>query len=311
MKAYAARRLASAVLVAAGVTVGTFALLHVEPGDPARLVLGEHAPPSAVAALRRQWGLDRSLPHQFVRFIGDLIHGNLGRSYIDNTSAASLIGQRAGLTLALVATATLFSMLITVPLAAAAAARRNGLVDHAVRTVSVVGIGMPSFWFGIILIEVLALRVHVFPVGGWGTSFSDHLRGIVLPGLTAAFGIIPILVRSLRVGMIEVLDADFVATVRGKGIGERRVLFAHVARNAVVPTLTLLGVNIAYLIGTTVVVEQVFALNGLGSLLVNSITDRDFPVVQSITLILAAAVVVINLATDLLIARLDPRIRLE
>jgi peptide/nickel transport system permease protein len=310
VKAYAARRLASAALVAVGVTVGTFLLLHVEPGDPARLVLGEHASPQAVAALRRQWGLDHSLPHQFVRFIGDLIHGNLGRSYVDNTSAATLIGQRAGLTLALVATATLFSVLITVPLAAAAAARRNGAVDHLVRAIAVTGIGMPAFWFGIVLIEVLALHAHVFPVGGWGDSFGAHLRGIVLPGLTAALGIVPILVRSLRVGMIEVLDADFVATVRSKGIGERRVLFAHVARNALVPTLTLLGVNIAFLIGSTVVVEQVFALNGLGSLLLSSITDRDFPVVQSVTLVLAAAVVVINLATDLVIARLDPRIRL-
>ena len=310
MKAYAARRLASAALVAVGVTVGTFLLLHVEPGDPARLVLGEHASPSEVAALRHQWGLDRSLPHQFVRFLGDLAHGNLGTSYVDKVPAATLIEQRAGLTLALVVTATLFSVLITVPLAAAAAARRDRPVDHAVRGLSVFGLGLPAFWFGIVLIELLAVRSHVFPVGGWGSSVQDHLRGLVLPGLTAAFGIVPILVRSLRVGMIEVLYADFVATVRAKGIGERRVLFAHVARNALVPTLTLLGINVAFLVGSTVVVEQVFALNGLGSLLLRSITDRDFPVVQSVTLVMAAAVVVVNLLTDLVAARLDPRIRL-
>lgn len=310
MRPYAARRVASAALVAVGVTVGTFLLLHAEPGDPARLVLGEHASPKAVAALRHQWGLDRSLPRQFVRFIDDLAHGNLGTSYIDKTSAATLIQQRAGLTLALVAVATLFSVLITVPLASVAAARRDGFVDHVVRALSVGGLGMPAFWFGIVLIEVLSVRAHVFPVGGWGNSLGEHVRGLILPGLTAAFGIVPILVRSLRVGMIEVIDADFVATVRAKGVGRYRVLIAHVARNALVPTMTLLGVNVAFLIGSTVVVEQVFALNGLGSLLLRSITDRDFPVVQSVTLVLASAVVVVNLLTDLIAARLDPRIRL-
>src|SRR3989440_677948 len=175
---------------------------------------------------------------------------------------------------------------------------------------SVTGLGMPVFWFGIVLIEVFALRLHAVPVGGWGNGFGRHLQALVLPGLTASFAIVPILVRSLRVGMIEVLDADFVATARAKGIGELRVLLAHVARNALIPTVTLLGVNIAYLIGSTVVVEQVFDLNGLGSLLLHSITDRDFPVVQSVTLVLATSVVLINLLTDLLAATLDPRIRL-
>ena len=150
----------------------------------------------------------------------------------------------------------------------------------------------------------------MLPVGGWGTGLGRHLQALVLPALTASFAIVPILVRSLRVGMIEMLDADFVATARAKGIGELRVLLAHVARNALIPTVTLLGVNIAFLIGSTVVVEQVFNLNGLGSLLLHSITDRDFPVVESVTLVLAASVVLVNLLTDLLAARLDPRIRL-
>jgi peptide/nickel transport system permease protein len=307
---YAARRLASAVFVALGVTVATFLLLHVEPGDPARLVLGEHAPPSAVTALRHEWGLDASLPRQFVRFVSSLAHGDLGSSYINHVSSATLIGQRVGLTAALVGAATLFAVLITVPLATVAAARKDGLADHFVRALSVTGLGMPVFWFGIVLIELFALRLHVVPVGGWGNGLGRHLQALVLPGLTASFAIVPILVRSLRVGMIEVLDADFVATARAKGIGELRVLLAHVARNALIPTVTLLGVNIAYLIGSTVVVEQVFNLNGLGSLLLHSITDRDFPVVQSITLVLATSVVLINLLTDLLAARLDPRIRL-
>jgi peptide/nickel transport system permease protein len=292
------------------VTLATFLLLHVEPGDPARLVLGEHASPQEINALRHEWGLDQSLPDQFGRFVSSLAHGDLGNSYFYRVSAASLIEQRIWLTLSLVAVATLFAVLITLPLATLAAARKDKPADHLVRGLSVVGLGMPAFWFGIVLIEIFAVHLRWLPVGGWGTSFVQHVEGLILPGLTAAFAIVPILVRSLRVGMAEVLDADFIATARAKGIGELRVLFAHVARNALIPTVTLLGVNIAFLIGSTVIVEQVFDLNGLGSLLLDGITNRDFPVVQSVTLVLATTVVAINLVTDLITARLDPRIRL-
>jgi peptide/nickel transport system permease protein len=306
---YTAKRLAAAVFVILGVAVATFLLLHVDPGDPARAVLGERASPQALQALRHQWGLDASLGSQLARFLEALAHGDLGRSFIDQTSTASLIRDRIGLTAALVLMATLFAVLITVPLAAAAAVRREKTADHVVRAVSVAGLGLPAFWFGIVLIELFALRVHLFPVGGWGSSLGEHVHGLVLPALTASLAIVPILVRSLRVGMIDVLDADFVATLRSKGLGEPRVL-GHVMRNALIPTVTLLGLNIAFLIGSTVVIERVFDLNGLGSLLLTGISQRDFPVVQSVTLVLATAVVLVNLVTDLVAARLDPRIRL-
>lgn len=311
MTAYVAKRLASAVFVALGVTVATFLLLHAAPGDPARLVLGEHASPRAIDALRRQWGLDRSLPSQFGRYLSRLARGDFGHSYIDDTSVGSLIAQRIGVTAALVGLATVFAVLITVPLATLAASRKDKLTDHVIRGLSVVGLGLPAFWFGIVLIELFALHVHWLPVGGWGGSFGQHVESLVLPSLTAAIAIVPILVRSLRVGMIEILDSDFVASLRAKGIGETRVLVFHVARNAVIPTVALLGINIAFLLGSTVVVEHVFALNGLGSLLLDSITDRDFPVVQSLTLVLAVSVVVVTLLTDLAAAWLDPRIRLR
>jgi peptide/nickel transport system permease protein len=311
MLRYAARRLTAAVLVVFGVTLATFLLMHLEPGDPARAVLGIRATRTAVAALRRQWGLNSSLPVQLGRFLSQLAQGNLGRSYIYNVPAASLISSRAGQTAALVAVATVFAVVITVPLSALAAARKDGLADHAVRALSVVGLALPAFWFGIVLIEVFAVRLRWLPVGGAGSGAGGHLEALVLPGLTASFAMAPILVRSLRVGMIEVLDAEFVAVARAKGLGELPVLFGHVARNALVPTITLLGLNIAYLIGSTVIVEQVFNLNGLGQLLLSSILNRDFPVVQATTLVLGAGVVLLNLATDLLAARLDPRIRLR
>jgi len=198
-----------------------------------------------------------------------------------------------------------------VGLAALAAMRQDRAADHAVRLFSLMGLGMPSFWFGIILIVLLSVDVHVFPVGGYGTSFWTHLHSLVLPGLCAAIGIVPVLIRSLRVGMLEVLSADYVATARAKGLRPSRVTFVHVARNALIPTVTLLGINIAYLIGGTVVIERVFALNGLGNLMLNAIDFRDFPVVQGVTLIYALGVIIVILLTDLVTARLDPRIRLK
>lgn len=311
MLRYTGRRLASAVLVIFGVTLATFLLMHVEPGDPARSVLGLHASAGAIAALRRQWGLNSSLPVQLGHFLSQLVQGNLGQSYIYHVSAASLIGSRVGQTAALVGVATLFSVATTVPLSALAASHKDGVADHIVRGLSVVGLALPAFWFGIVLIEIFAVHLHLLPVGGAGSGFGGHLESLVLPGLTASFAITPILVRSLRVGMIEVLDAEYVAVARAKGLGEIRVLLAHVTRNSLIPTVTLLGLNIAYLIGSTVIVEQVFNLNGLGSLLLSSILNRDFPVVQAATLVLGTGVVLVNLATDLLAARLDPRIRLR
>jgi peptide/nickel transport system permease protein len=311
MLRYAARRVAAAVLVVFGVTLATFLLMHLEPGDPAQAVLGIHATPSAIAALRHQWGLTSSIPVQLAHFLSQLFRGDLGQSYIYNVSVSSLIGARIGQTAALVAVATVFAVIISVPLSALAASRQNGVADHVVRAVSVVGLALPAFWFGIVLIEVFAVHLHLLPVGGAGSGFGGHLEALLLPGLTASFAMAPILVRSLRVGMLEVMDADFIAVARAKGLSGGRVLFAHVARNALVPTVTLLGLNIAYLIGSTVIIEQVFNLNGLGSLLLSSILNRDFPVVQATTLVLGTGVVFLNLATDLLAARLDPRIRLR
>ncbi len=310
-RSYTGRRLLAAVLVTVGVAIAAFILLHVVPGNPARAVLGEHASDRAVAALQRQWGLSQSLPAQFWHFISDLVRGRLGSSYFYHEPVLTLIGQRIGETAWLVLAASIFSVAIALPLAALAASRQDRFADHAIRGIGVVGLGMPAFWIGIVLIEIFAINLKVLPVGGWGTSLWDHVKSLVMPGLTAAFAIIPILVRSLRVGMLEVLDSDFVASARARGLSESRVLFVHVMRNAIIPTLALLGLNIAFLVGSTVVVEQVFDLNGVGALLLDSITNRDYPVVQGLTLVMAAAVVLINLVTDLISARLDPRIRLR
>lgn len=308
---YVFRRILLSIPVLVGTVVVTFLLLRLIPGDPARTLLGIHAPNSQVQALRRQLGLDEPIWRQFWRYLDGLAHGNLGTSIYYQSPVASVIAPALPLTAALVGVATLFSVVITVPLAALAATRKEGASDHAVRVFSLIGVGMPSFWLGIILIIVFALDLHLFPVGGYGATFWQHVRSLVLPGLCAAFAIVPVLIRSLRVGMLEVLGADFVATARAKGLRPSRVTFVHVARNALIPTLTLLGINIAYLIGGTVVIERVFGLNGLGNAMLNAIDNRDFPVVQGITLVYALGVIGVILITDLITARLDPRVRLK
>ncbi len=311
MLRYAARRLAAAVPVVLGVAVVTFLLLRLIPGDPARAVLGIHASPQQVAQLRRQLGLDEPIYQQLWSFLVGLAHGNTGTSIYYKVPVSSLIWAALPVTASLVAVSAVFCVVITVPLATLAAARQDRPADHAVRVFSLVGLGMPSFFFGIILIIVFAVDLHWFSVGGWGTTFAEHLRSLVLPGLTAAIAIAPVLIRSLRVGMLEVIESDFVAAARAKGLRGPRVLLAHVARNALIPTVTLLGISIAYLIGSTVVIERVFDLNGLGNLMLNAIGVRDFPVVQGVTIVYAIAVVLINLLTDLTSAQLDPRVRLR
>jgi len=307
---YAAHRLLLAVPVVLGVAVLTFLLVHLIPGDPARTLLGIHATPAAVASLRHQLGLDEPIWRQLWRYLDGLAHGYTGISTYYREPTSSLIAAHVGVTAALVGVSALFSVLVTLPLAALAAARKDRAADQAVRLVSLVGLGMPTFWFAIVLVLLFSVHLHWFPVGGWGTTVPDHLRGLVLPGIATALGVCPVLIRSLRVGMLDVMQADFVAAARAKGLREGRVLVFHVARNALIPTLTLLGINIAYLIGSTVVIENVFALNGLGTVMLGAIDNRDFPTVQAVTIVYAIGVVIVNLATDLVAARLDPRIEL-
>jgi peptide/nickel transport system permease protein len=307
---YVLRRLLQAIPVVFGIAVVTFFLLRLIPGDPAATLLGNHATPQAIEALHQRWGLDKPIWVQFWMFLKQLAHGDTGPSTFYGVSTRSLIASRAVVTLVLVGMASLMAVVIAVPLAAYAAVRKDRPADHVIRMVPLVGLGMPSFWIGIVLILVFSVKLGWFPVGGWGETIPQHVYGLILPALTAALGIVPLLVRSLRAGMLEVLQADYVAVARAKGLREQRVLFVHVARNAFVPTLTLLGINIAFLMGATVVVERVFQLNGLGSLMLTSISNRDFPVVQGVTFVFALAVVVINLVTDLVAAATDPRIRL-
>jgi peptide/nickel transport system permease protein len=304
------RRLIQLIPVAFGVTLVAFLLIHLIPGDPARTVLGIHATPQKVAALDKEYGLDKSLPAQYWLFLGRLAHGNLGQSLFYGAPARTLIIDRIPATLWLLVYATVLVILMSVPLAMIAASKKNAARDQVVRAIPLFGLGMPPFWIGIILVEVFALKIRLFPVDGYGTGFTGHLRSMFLPSLTVAIGMAPVIIRSLRASMLDVLGADFVSTARSKGVPESRVFVRHVLRNAIIPTVTVLGLNIGFLIGNTVIIEQVFALPGIGGLMIQSIFNRDFPVVQGVTIVFAILVVLVNLIVDLTYARLDPRVRL-
>jgi peptide/nickel transport system permease protein len=215
-------------------------------------------------------------------------------------------------TLWLIGFGTLLSVLIAVPLAVVAATRRNRIADHVIRAVPLVGLGFPAFWVGIVLLLVFALHLgRLFPVGGYGEGFFGHVHSMFLPSLTVALAIAPILIRSLRAALLEVLESDYVTTARSKGLPERRVLLRHALRNAAVSTVSVLGVNIGYLVGGTLVIEQVYAVPGVGQLMINSIFQRDFPVVQAVTLVFSLMVVLVYLLTDVTHALLDPRVRFD
>jgi peptide/nickel transport system permease protein len=310
--AYTLRRLAQMVPVVLGVTILVFLLVHLVPGDPAVTILGVHATPELVAELHRQWGLDHSLPEQYLLFMQHILQGDLGTSLFYDSSVSSLIVEKAPVTIFLLVYATVLSLLIAVPLALLAATRKDAVRDHVVRAVPLVGLGMPPFWVGIMLIMLFSVGVlHIFPVGGYGTGFMGHIESLFLPALTIAIGLSPILIRSLRSSLLAVLEADFVTTARAKGLAGRRVMLSHALRNAVMPMLTVLVVNLGFLVGGTVVIEKIFALPGLGLLMFDGIASRDFPVVQGVTLVFAIMVVLVNLIGDIVYSLLDPRVRFD
>jgi peptide/nickel transport system permease protein len=305
------RRLLLLVPTAVGVTIIAFFMIHLIPGDPARTILGLHATPRAIAILHHQWGLDRPLASQYWLFMDRLLHGNLGQSLYYGVPVSGLVTSRLPATLWLICYAGVLAVAISVPLAMTAASRKDAVRDHVVRAVPLVGLAMPAFWLGLILQTTLAVRLQLFPVTGYGTGVAGHLHAMFLPSLTVGIALCPVVIRSLRASMLNVLGAEFITTARAKGIPGRRLFVRHVLRNAIIPAVTVLGINVGFLIGGTVIVEQVFAVPGIGSLMINSIFQRDFPVVQAVALVFGVMVVLVNLLTDVAYAALDPRVRFD
>lgn len=308
----AGRTLATVLPVMFGVLVAVFFLLRIVPGDPAAMILGDRATPDSVAALRAELGLDLPLWQQFTTFLTQIVtQFDTGASLVSGTSSRELIFERAPVSLAIVVFAVVIAIMVAVPLAVLAARRKDSWIDHTVRILPTVTLGMPLFWIGLLLIIVFAVQLGWFPVGGVEPGPFEPLRSLTLPAIAVALGLVPPLVRSLRAELLEVFSADFVTTLRAAGLPERQILSRHTLRNGALPTLNLLSVNVSYLIGGTLVVEKVFGINGLGTLLFQSISNRDFPVVQAVALYCATLVVVITLLVSALSALLDPRLRVQ
>lgn len=305
---FLARRLLQAIPVLFGVTVVVFLLIHLVPGDPARVALGSHATPKAIAHLRREWGLDQSLPDQYRLFVERLLAGDLGTSLRYGTSAGALVMERLPVTIWLIIYSTILTVLLAVPLALWAASKPGALRDKSVRILSVAGLGIPGFWLGLVLLEYVAVETKLLPSAGFGSGVTGHLESLLLPSLTIALGIVPLIVRSLRAEILRVSESEYVTTARAKGLTERQIRLRHILRNALAPSVTILAVNVSFLVGGTVVVEKVFSLGGAGELMLSGIYARDFPIVQATTLILAVLVVLVNIAGDLVQALLDPRV---
>ena len=308
---YVGKRLLQLLPVLFGISVFVFTLVHLIPGDPADVLLGQTATPARVKIINHQLGIDRPIWVQYFSFVWKALHLSLGNSFYNTQSVTSLIAGRLPATLMLLAGGVLISLLIALPLSILAASKRGALRDQLVRAIPIIGLGMPQVWVGVMLILLLGLKFPIFPVSGFGDTFPQHLRGLALPSLSIAIVLSPILIRSLRSSMLEILDSDFILTARSKGISQKRVTIVHVLRNAVIASVTVLGINIAYLVGSTVIVERIFVIPGSGSLMIDAIARRDYPIVQGVTLFFAVVVVLVNLLTDLIHAALDPRVALK
>jgi peptide/nickel transport system permease protein len=311
MARYIMQRLALGVVVLWGLASLVFFILHLVPGDPVRQALGGRASEETVAKVRAELGLDRPLLAQYQSFLVDLIHGDLGRSIALNASVTDILGQRLPPSLLLLGYALLIAVLIGVPLGIWSALRPNGAADHGIRLITTFIYGMPAFWLGLMLALFFGLKLGWFPVSGYEDGAGGALRSLTLPALTMGCALIVIITKTLRSNLIQVLGSDFIEAARSRGFSERRIVFGHAMRNAVIPTITVLATLLAYLIGGTVVIESVFRIPGTGSLLVQSIFQRDYQMVQAIAVLAGIVVVTASFATDLLHAALDPRVRIQ
>lgn len=308
------KRLGGAVLVLALVAILVFALTRLASGDPVALLLGDQATAADIEAARTQYGLDKPLPTQFALWVGELLQGNLGQSLFLQRPVSQALLERAEPTLMLAVLAVGIAALIGVPCGMAAAIWRGSAGDQALSSVAMLGASVPSFWLGLILIQLFAVKLGWFPASGYGdpdSPLSVRVQHLVLPALVLGLLNSALIIRFTRASMLDILGEDYVRTARAKGLPERTVMVKHVLRNALVPIVTVLGLTLALMIGGTVVTETVFNLPGVGNLVVRAVLRRDYPVIQGTLLVIAAVYVFINLAIDLLYTVVDPRIRLE
>ena len=312
MGAYILRRLFQAIPVLFLITAIVFLVVYFIPGDPAMVVLGQGASPDAVASMRERLGLNEPLPIRYGRWLSAVLQGDLGNSILSRQPVTALIERALPVTLYLTAFSLLIAVAIAVPMGTIAALRQNSWIDLVCTTWAFLGVSIPGFWLAIMLLYLFGVRLRWVPLQGYVSpreDLTDGLRTLVLPAVTLGVFLSGPLMRYLRSSVLQVLSQDYVRVARAKGMSERRVILRHILRNSLIPFVTVLGIQLGYLMGGAVVIEQVFVLPGIGRLARDAIGNRDFPVVQGVVLVVAVGFVLINIVVDVLYSVLDPRIR--
>lgn len=306
---YILKRILQIIPVLLIISIMIFMIIRLIPGDPARLMLGEKATNQAVEALRQKLGLNDSLFVQYGRFMQGVFKLDMGDSLKYSQPVVELIKNRLPVTIMLTLMSTIISILISFPIGYIAGMQKDGFFDKVVRTGTLAAIAMPSFWVALLLMILFGIKLKWLPVGGFGESFLDHVKALILPAFTQSLMTSALIIRNVRNSVVDIISLDYVDFARSKGISERAVKNRHILKNAMISTVTLLMMRMAYMLGGSVIIESVFALPGIGKLTVDSIFARDYTVVQANVLIFALVVMVINLLTDVLYSFLDPRIK--
>jgi peptide/nickel transport system permease protein len=310
---YILRRLISLGISLWLISILTFFIIHVVPGDPAVLILGTEASPTMLGQMRASLGLDRPLPEQYLTWLAGALRGDLGQSLRHRLPVSQLLVERLPVTISLATLAMLLAVVIAIPWGIVAAVKERSGFDFATLILSQVGVALPAFWIGVLLMLFLAVQIRLFPTSGfvpWNKDPLMALRSLTLPAIALGLPQIAVLVRLVRGSMLDELSKNHITTARAKGLPERIVIVRHALKGALIPTVTMIGLQVGFLLGGSIIIEQVFALPGLGQLVVFAIYNRDIPLVQGLTMFIAALVVVINFVVDLTYAFLDPRLSL-
>ncbi len=314
MTSYLLRRLGAALITLILGSVVVFLGVHALPGDAALALAGEERSPAVLAQIRQEYGLDKPLPVQYLRYVGQALQGDFGQSTRNGSSVAAVIAERLPVTFELAVLAVLLGIAIGIPAGIASALRRGSGLDYAANGFALVGLSVPHFWLGLLLILEFAVQLHVLPASGYASPLSDpveNLRRMLLPAIVLGTGLSAVLMRQMRSSMLESLSADYVRTARAKGLPQWRVVGVHALRNSLVTVVTVLGLQLGALISGAVITEQIFVIPGFGKLLVDAVFQRDYPVIQGVTLVTVTGYVVVNLFVDLTYSLLNPRIRLS
>ncbi|HJF33143.1 MAG TPA: ABC transporter permease [Sporosarcina psychrophila] len=313
MIALIVRRAFELIFLLFGISFLVFSSMHIAPGDPASMIGGPTATESDLAAIRTNLGLDDPFLVQYGRYVKDAVQGDFGYSYQTKQPVSEAITVRFPNTLKLAVASMIIAVIIGISAGLISALRHNSWLDVSSTTFALAGISIPNFWLGALLILVFAVNLQVLPVGGLSSPFYtwQGIKELILPAITLGTGSAAMIARMTRSSMLEVIRADYVRTARAKGVKERNVIWIHTLKNAMIPVITVIGLNFGFLLGGTIITEKVFAINGIGRLMIDAIASRDFPMVQGSVLLVATLFVVVNLIVDIVYTFIDPRIKYD